>query len=652
MQQHRTGQNIVASNLRRATIGGEVALALVLIRVLAPGVAWAGLLTCLTGTDPSVAADAGQLAAVRTLVDQACPCASFDGSPGKTHAAYGNCAKNEIALAVSNANLRKQCKGTVTKYYAKSTCGFPASQHKELCVKKSLSSGKVTCAIKPSLQKCVDSPGKYTQAACSGFSSCIEAADTNGDGIIGSTDSGACVPATGSISSDPYRNASSFHQTEVEPDTFSYGSTIVATFQVGRFIDGGASNIGWATSTNSGGSWQNGFLPGTTTYSDPPGQYARISDPSVAYDAKHDTWLIATLAIDSSVTPTAVLVSPSTDGGLTWGSPVAVATITTGQAFDKEWIACDDTPASTFYGTCHVEWDDNGMGNALYLSFSGDGGATWTASAVPPAPVIGGQPVVQPNGTVVVPIGDADPSHIESFVSDNGGVSYAGPFAVATISEHIVGGNLRTSPLPSAEVDGTGIVYVVWQDCSFESNCSANDIVMSRSSDGRHWSPVVRIPIDPIGGGVDHFIPGIAVDRDTSGTTAHLALTYYYYPSANCDTSTCQLDVGFVSSTDGGAHWTAPLQLAGPIHLRGLPLTTQGYMVGDYISTSISNGKAYSVFATAKGTACTIGINSCEESIVAVANGLNSSSGLLFRAGLDHPVVSAGKVTHIPGTAF
>src|SRR5205085_10992068 len=51
------------------------------------------------------------------------------------------------------------------------------------------------------------------------------------------------------ISSDPYTNSDSQHLTEVEPDTYSYGSTVVAVFQTGRFRDGGSSNIGWATST-------------------------------------------------------------------------------------------------------------------------------------------------------------------------------------------------------------------------------------------------------------------------------------------------------------------------------------------------------------------------------------------------------------------
>src|SRR5579884_634463 len=75
------------------------------------------------------------------------------------------------------------------------------------------------------------------------------------------------------VSSDPYTNTTSEHKTQVEPDTFSFGSTIVSAFQSGRFSDGGASNIGWATSTDGGSTWHNGFLPGTTVYATPAGPY-------------------------------------------------------------------------------------------------------------------------------------------------------------------------------------------------------------------------------------------------------------------------------------------------------------------------------------------------------------------------------------------
>ena len=86
------------------------------------------------------------------------------------------------------------------------------------------------------------------------------------------------------LSSDPYTNSSSQHKTEVEPDTYSSGSTIVAAFQAGRFYSGGgSSNIGWATSTDSGSSWTKAFLSGITVYAG--GTYKRASDPSVAHEA-------------------------------------------------------------------------------------------------------------------------------------------------------------------------------------------------------------------------------------------------------------------------------------------------------------------------------------------------------------------------------
>src|SRR5258705_11952487 len=65
--------------------------------------------------------------------------------------------------------------------------------------------------------------------------------------------------ATTHISTDTFTQATcagsalTNHHTEVEPDSFSNGSTIVATFQVGRIYDGGASATGFATSTNNGG---------------------------------------------------------------------------------------------------------------------------------------------------------------------------------------------------------------------------------------------------------------------------------------------------------------------------------------------------------------------------------------------------------------
>ena len=439
----------------------------------------------------------------------------------------------------------------------------------------------------------------------------------------------ANVPLT-QISFDTYTNTNSQHKTQVEPDTFSFGSTIVSVQQTGRFFDGGASNIAWSTSTNNGANWTTGNLPGITKHDNPANPYDRVSDPVVAYDAEHNVWLASTLAIlevSGGIKGQAVLTSRSTNGGTTWGNPIAVVTAGRNGNLDKNWIACDNTPSSPFFGNCYTQWDDNGLGNKLYMSTSTDGGLTWGQKKSPGGfHGLGGQPVVQPNGTVIVPYFNG--AQIGAFRSTNGGGKWSNAVLVANVSAHTVAGNLRTSPLPSAEVDGSGKVYVVWQDCSFRSGCSSNDIVMSTSTDGVSWTTPARIPIDATNSGVDHFIPGIGVDRNTSGGTAHLGLTYYYYPAANCTLATCQLNVGFISSQDGGANWSAATALAGPMTLSWLPDTSQGRMVGDYISTSFdATGLAHGVFAvanvpTAGGADCFTATPNCDQATYTPSTGL------------------------------
>ncbi len=410
------------------------------------------------------------------------------------------------------------------------------------------------------------------------------------------TVTGPPPPGLLQVSSDPYTNNTSEHATEVEPDTLSNGSTMVSAFQVGRFSNGGSSDTGWATSTDNGQTWSHGFLPGITTFQG-GGPWARVSDPSVAYDAKHGVWLITGLVIDSSATGRGVSVSRSSDG-LNWSSPVTAVSTTT-SFLDKEWIVCDRTAASASYGNCYIEYDNNSAGNLVQMLTSTDGGLTWSAprQTADAAHGLGGQPLVQPNGTVVVPYLADSAGQIRSFISTDGGTTWGSSVLISSSTTHAVAGGMRTSALPSAELDQAGKVFVAWQDCRFRSGCPANDIVISTSTSGTAWSAVQRVPIDAAASTVDHFIPGLAVDRATAGASAHLGLYYYYFPNAACSTTTCQLDVGFVSSVDGGTTWSAATQVAGPMSMTQIASTTQGPMVGDYISASFLNGRSYPVFA-------------------------------------------------------
>src|ERR671933_1980449 len=250
----------------------------------------------------------------------------------------------------------------------------------------------------------------------------------------------ATIPVV-KIATDPFTNSTSQHKTIVEPDSYSFGSTLVSAAQFGRFFDGGASDIGWATSTNNGTSWASGVMPGITGFTNPPGPYARVSDPSVAFDRRHNVWMVSSLALNSSPSGVAVILSRSTNGGTIWNNPVTIHAAGVGEDLDKNWTVCDNTTTSPFYGSCYTQWDDFGHGNVLKIAYSRDGGLTWTLSSTPNVGVIGGQPVVQPNGTVVVPIDNASETAVGYTRSTNGGVSFGTAFTIASISDHTVAGN-------------------------------------------------------------------------------------------------------------------------------------------------------------------------------------------------------------------
>jgi hypothetical protein len=421
------------------------------------------------------------------------------------------------------------------------------------------------------------------------------------------------------LSTDTFTNAASQHASEVEPHAFANGSTIVSAFQVGRIFAGGGAAIGFATSTNGGATWTTGFLPGLTVAVG-SGPFSAASDAVVAYDAKHATWLISTLAITSS---DRVVVSRSNDG-LTWQNPITVSTTPTS---DKNWIVCDNTATSPHFGTCYMEWDDPSQAGLVFMSTSTDGGLTWSAAVntVDQSKGIGGIPLVQPNGNVIVPIASfatqANPvANQMAFRSTDGGSTWGTVTIISPISDHAQAGSLRSSPLPTAQVDAAGNVYVAWHDCRFRTSCASNDIVMSTSPDGLTWTTPVRIPLDTTSSTIDHFIPALAIDPATSGSAARLALLYYSYPVSSCTTDTCSLNAAIVTSQDGGSSWSSPTTLVSGMSLNSLPNTSSGRMVGDYFANVFSNGKALPIFTLANlPTGTTL-----DQAIYAATTGFNA----------------------------
>jgi hypothetical protein len=397
------------------------------------------------------------------------------------------------------------------------------------------------------------------------------------------------------LSTDRLATVGAQHATQVEPHAAAVGSTIVSVFQVGRFFDGGAAAIGFATSRDGGHSWRSGLLPSVTTSSSPTGAADRATDTAVAWDAVHGRWLAESLTLSERTT--AVVVSASADG-LTWQAPVTVVTHPRpGQgaestSIDKSWIACDNGVTSPFRGRCYVAYTDFlGPGVSIAVQSSSDGGLTWSPATKVrvSVDVPGVQPVVRPSGQLVLVFLDG-PRRLEAVRSDDGGQTFSAAHEVIArvLNFHRKNSTnlLRVFPLPAAAVDSAGSVYVAWSDCRFRRRCRANDIVLTHST-ASGWARPRRVPVANAGANPDHVIPGLAIDPTTGGSRAHIALTFYTLRAAGCGTARCRLDVRLATSTTSG------------MRLTWLPRTSSGRMVADYVSSVFSGTRAVGVFALA-----------------------------------------------------
>ena len=384
------------------------------------------------------------------------------------------------------------------------------------------------------------------------------------------------------LSRDPYTNADSQHETEVEPDSFTFGGTTVATFQVGRRFDGAATNIGYAVSKDDGRTWANGLLPGLTIASVPAGTNARASDPVVAYDAKNRVWLISTLALEGRTARLAI--NRSTDGSRWESANVAAEEVTAeGIAFDKNWVTCDNTPTSPFYGRCYLAYTHSADEDMLAVTSTTDGGLTWsTPTNIGVRPAVGVFPVVRPTGElVVIYLWESRPFAVASSRSTDGAASFSAPVRISDVDTSCSTGGLRAFALPSADVDARGRVWATWHTCGISTR--TNDVFAASSADGASWSAPT-----PVATGRDGVLPAIGIDPNTG----RIAIAYMSNRRAG-------VDVELVLSRNAG-DWGTPQRLsAQTMPLAWMPETTSGRMLGDYISVHFAGGRPLVVWVLA-----------------------------------------------------
>jgi hypothetical protein len=383
------------------------------------------------------------------------------------------------------------------------------------------------------------------------------------------------------LSRDLYDNADSQHESQVEPDSFTYGRTTVAVFQTGRRFQGASANIAFATSTDDGATWHGGELPGITALAPRPGTAERVSDPVVAYDALHGIWLAGSLALFD---PTRLTISRSPDG-LGWSDPIDANSAAGGEgvAFDKQWLACDNGAVSPFRGRCYLAYSDFVLGG-LSLQSSTDGGLTWSQPvSLAPLSLVGAFPAIQPDGTLVIVYRTGGRAlELDAVRSRDGGATLDAPVRVAPVFASAT--RLRFPTLPGVDVDRTGRILVTWHDCGLRPACGGNDVVVASSVDGITWTPSRRITR-----GRNAVIPAIASDP----ASGRIALLYYVVGPGG-------IDAELVESRNAGATWGAPRRLSAQTMQRAwLPDTTQGRMLADYVSVTYAGGRPLAVWTLA-----------------------------------------------------
>jgi hypothetical protein len=419
---------------------------------------------------------------------------------------------------------------------------------------------------------------------------------------------------------------------------------VVGIWQQDRWSNGGARGLVTGVSMNGGTSWQEVVIPGITLCSG--GDYDRSTDPWVSFGPDGTLHQLA-LSFNDIAAPLeprdfdhALLASRSTDGGLSWSTPIEVIRDLDANVFnDKQTITADPTDADLVYAV----WDRlvfpaserasviSGFVTAAFrgpawFARSTDGGVTWEAAKQIYDPgqndqTIGNQIVVLPDGTLVDVFneirndnrGGHKGNNVALLLSTDQGASWSQRIFVDRlgtifITDPETGDPVRTGDiLPEVAVDpASGALYVVWQDARF-SDGEFDSVAFSQSLDGGlTWSEPIKVNLTPTDlppGDQQAFTPSVHVAAD--GT---IAVTYYDFRN-NTEEEALLTDYFLVHchpEDPGGcsdaANWGDEVQLTDTSFDMRLAPFANGFFTGDYEGLSSIGDSFTPFFSQSHGT--------------------------------------------------
>ena len=267
-----------------------------------------------------------------------------------------------------------------------------------------------------------------------------------------------------------------------------------------------------------------------------------------------------------------------------------------GKFNDKPMLAVDTNPTSPYRDSVYVGWDTVTSGKSsanddLLFARSTDGGLTFSTPVAlnnptgGPRQVIGADPFVGPNGEVYVAWHDVQHNLLMVNHSFDGGATFGQqqPIAATTVAfdDGIPAMASRRALLyPACDADRSGgsnrgTLYCSWMD---ETASNGTDIFVSRSTDrGASWGAPVRVNDDLAGVRKDQFNQWLSVDPANGSVNLS-------WNDARNDPADIKTDIYFSQSTDGGLSFVPNVRVTTTASDESAhnPCADAGNQYGDY----------------------------------------------------------------------